>query len=225
MHAVEKLMPRATKTQTHCFLYLWATAFFVHAASQALALIVVVGILCVEGRSVHASIQAYDNDNFAQTGTTAAEQMLSRALASASHLRTEDNVKSKQGEESDELISWQSDCEVNVQPHPEASPGRPGSMGPSGAPGPTGPAGANGMNGKTGPAGLPGRAGVQCPQGSQDAADSAGAPGPVFSAGKAVNDGAGDSEVYIPSSPLAEKSVNPVVESNQRPKSVEVVSA
>jgi hypothetical protein len=178
------------------------------------------------------SIHAYDNDNFAQTGTTAAEQMLSRALASASHLRTEDNVKSKQGEESDELISWQSDCEVNVQPHPEASPGRPGSMGLSGPSGPTGPAGANGINGKTGPAGLPGRAGVQGPQGSQDAADSAGAPGPVFSAGKAVNDGAGDSEVYIPSSPLAEKSVNPVVESNHLPvlsdsgfKSVEVVSA
>jgi len=197
--------------------------FFANAASVA-----VVWVLCVQCCSVHASIHADDNDNCAQTGTTAAEQMLSRALAPASHLRTEDNVKSKQGEESDELISWQSDCEVNVQPHPEASPGRPGSMGPSGAPGPTGPAGANGMNGKTGPAGLPGRAGVQCPQGSQDAAGSAGAPGPVFSAGKAVNDGAGDSggadsslplpQLCLPSSPLAEKSVNPVVESNQRPK-------
>ena len=170
-----------------------ATAFFVHAASQALALIVVVGILCVEGRSVHASIQAYDNDNFAQTGTTAAEQMLSRALASASHLRTEDNVKSKQGEESDELISWQSDCEVNVQPHPEASPGRPGSMGLSGPSGPTGPAGANGINGKTGPAGLPGRAGVQGPQGSQGAAGSAGAPGPSGTAGVSGANGASGS--------------------------------
>jgi hypothetical protein len=203
-----------------------ATDFFFNAAS--VALIVVVWVLCVECRSVHASIHAYDNDHFAQTGTTAAEQMLSRALAPASHLRTEDNVKSKQGEESDELISWQSDCEVNVQPHPEASPGRPGSMCLPGPSGPTGLAGANGMNGKTGPAGLPGRAGMQGPPGSQDAAGSAGTPGPVFSAGKAVNDAAGDSvpansipplpQVCLPSSPLAEKSVNPVVESNQRPK-------
>lgn len=114
-------------------------------------------------------------------------------------------------------------------PGAQGPAGMPGGMGPSGPPGPTGPAGANGMNGQTGPAGLPGRAGVQGdPQVSQDATGWAGAPGPVLSAGKAVNDGAGDSggadaslplpQVCHPSPPLADRSVNPVLESNQRPK-------